>query len=72
MKLEVRNLRLPLSEFTLELEGDITSTRTAIFGPSGAGKTSLLESIARLAPGALRSPAIRWNHVCRSEVVTSR
>ena len=59
MKLEVRNLRLPLSEFSLEVDTEITSPRTAIFGPSGSGKTSLLESIAGLRE--VRCDRIRFN-----------
>ena len=48
MKLELRNVLLQLSEFALEVDTSIASARTAIFGPSGAGKTSLLEIIAGL------------------------
>lgn len=46
MKLELRELRIPLADFGLELDLEITKPRTALFGPSGAGKTSLLETIA--------------------------
>jgi molybdate transport system ATP-binding protein len=48
MKLELRKVLLQLSEFALEVDTSIASARTAIFGPSGAGKTSLLEIIAGL------------------------
>jgi len=48
MKLEIRELSLRLEQFTLELNVDLQNARTGIFGPSGAGKTSLLESIAGL------------------------
>ena len=48
MKLEIRQLSLPLEEFTLEVNVDIHNARTGIFGPSGSGKTSLLEAIAGL------------------------
>ncbi|HEY7000502.1 MAG TPA: ATP-binding cassette domain-containing protein [Candidatus Udaeobacter sp.] len=48
MKLEIRALSLRLEQFTLELNVDLQNARTGIFGPSGAGKTSLLESIAGL------------------------
>lgn len=46
MRLRLRGLQLPLSSFVLEVDADLHSVRTAIFGPSGAGKTSLLEIIA--------------------------
>ena len=48
MKLELRNVRLPLSGFELRVDLEMTADRTGIFGPSGAGKTSLLETIAGL------------------------
>jgi molybdate transport system ATP-binding protein len=50
MKLDLRNVRLPLSAFTLEIDLEISAQRTGIFGPSGAGKTSLLEIVAGLRP----------------------
>ncbi len=48
MKLRLQQVRLPLASFPLEL--DVTCDRpiTGIFGPSGAGKTSLLDLIAGL------------------------
>lgn len=48
MKLVIRELSLHLQQFTLGVDVDIEEARTAIFGPSGAGKTSLLETIAGL------------------------
>jgi molybdate transport system ATP-binding protein len=48
MSLVLKNLRLPLAHFTLEIDATLTSRVTAIFGPSGSGKTSLLELIAGL------------------------
>src|SRR5438067_1518075 len=44
----IRQLSLRLQQFTLVVDVDVQHTRTAIFGPSGAGKTSLLETIAGL------------------------
>jgi len=48
MKLLLRNICLPLTQFTLEVDVEIQSQVTAIFGPSGAGKTSLLDLAAGL------------------------
>ncbi|MEP6937742.1 MAG: ATP-binding cassette domain-containing protein [Chthoniobacterales bacterium] len=52
MRLELRRVELPLSSFVLQVDVELNAARTAIFGPSGAGKTSLLETIA-----GLRRPA---------------
>lgn len=54
MKLVLRDVRLPLAHFTLQLDVEITRDVTALFGPSGAGKTSALDLIAglRRAPSA--------------------
>ncbi|HXT50614.1 MAG TPA: ATP-binding cassette domain-containing protein [Thermoanaerobaculia bacterium] len=48
MKLELAGIRLPLQPFTLEVEATLTAAASGICGPSGAGKTSLLELIAGL------------------------
>jgi molybdate transport system ATP-binding protein len=48
MNLLLKNISLPLADFVLAADAQIESQVTAIFGPSGAGKTSLLDLIAGL------------------------
>lgn len=48
MNLLLKNISLPLAAFSLEVNVEIQSQVTAVFGPSGAGKTSLLDLIAGL------------------------
>ena len=48
MILRLKNISLPLALFTLEMDIELAQQATAIFGPSGAGKTSLLDLIAGL------------------------
>ena len=53
MSLLLKNISLPLADFTLEVDVEMHERVTAVFGPSGAGKTSLLDLIAGLARRAL-------------------
>jgi len=46
--IELRDIVLPLAPFTLDVSVVMRAHSTAVFGPSGAGKTSLLEVIAGL------------------------
>ncbi len=48
MSLHLQQVRLPLLAFTLEIDATFDFPIVGIFGPSGAGKTSLLELIAGL------------------------
>ncbi len=48
MKLELLDISLPLADFTLRANTTLEATCTGIAGPSGAGKTSLLDLIAGL------------------------
>jgi len=48
MKLQLQNISLRLADFTLEIDVELEGRVTGIFGPSGAGKTSLLDLIAGL------------------------
>lgn len=46
--LRLKNILLPLAAFDLRIDVELSKRVTAITGPSGAGKTSLLEVIAGL------------------------
>lgn len=48
MNVTLSAVRLPLAHFTLEIDATLDRRVTALFGASGAGKTSLLEVIAGL------------------------
>src|SRR6185436_17057925 len=48
VSLLLKNIRLPLVPFTVEVDVEIRGRVTAIHGPSGAGKTTLLDVIAGL------------------------
>lgn len=48
MNLSLHQVRLPLGAFTLEIDATLDRLITGVFGPSGAGKTSLLDLIAGL------------------------
>jgi len=48
MSLRFESVVLPLAEFELELELELAARATLVVGPSGAGKTSLLEVVAGL------------------------
>jgi molybdate transport system ATP-binding protein len=48
MSLQLHDIRLPLADFALEIDAVFDRPIVGIFGPSGAGKTSLLDLIAGL------------------------
>ncbi len=48
MSVVLRGVVLPLAHFTLDVSMDLGARTTALYGPSGAGKTSVLELIAGL------------------------
>ncbi len=64
MNLLLQNISLPLADFTLEIDVQLRCQVTGLFGPSGAGKTSLLDLIA-----GLRQPASA-RIICEDRVLT--
>lgn len=52
--LRLESIRLKIDDFRLEVNTALSGSITGLFGPSGAGKTSLLELIAGLRKGAGR------------------
>ncbi len=50
--IRLEGVRLPLTRFALDLDVALHGRTVAIFGPSGAGKTSLLELVAGLRRAA--------------------
>ncbi len=50
MRVILDDVRVTLAHFELRLSAEMESSVTGIFGPSAAGKTSLLEAIAGLRP----------------------
>lgn len=48
MSIVIRDLVLPLAHHVLEVSVEMRARTTALYGPSGAGKTSLLEAITGL------------------------
>ncbi|HEY1719513.1 MAG TPA: ATP-binding cassette domain-containing protein [Verrucomicrobiae bacterium] len=48
MTLLLKGVSLPLTHFKLEMDVELHGRATAVFGPSGAGKTSLLDLVAGL------------------------
>jgi molybdate transport system ATP-binding protein len=49
MNLSLKKISLPLAPFTLEVDVEIHGRVAVVFGPSGAGKTSLLDLVAGLS-----------------------
>jgi len=66
MTLTIDNLVVPLAHFDLEVTATMSARVTAIFGPSGAGKTSLLDAIAGLRP--LKNGRITFDDVVLSDL----
>ncbi|MBI3869279.1 MAG: ATP-binding cassette domain-containing protein [Verrucomicrobia bacterium] len=50
MRLLLKNISAPLAHFSLEIDLELSGRAIAVVGPSGAGKTSLLDVIAGLRP----------------------
>jgi len=69
MSLLLKNVSLPLAHFTLKVDFEVRSRVTAVFGPSGAGKTSLLDLVAGLR--AARSAFIQLDDCVLTDTAKS-
>ncbi|MGH9442955.1 MAG: ATP-binding cassette domain-containing protein [Thermoanaerobaculia bacterium] len=59
MSVAFRGVRLPLAGFDLRVDGELGKGWTGVVGPSGAGKTSLLELVAGFRDPSEGTIAIR-------------
>ena len=65
MSVVLREVVLPLAPFTLDVSFALSARTTALYGPSGAGKTSVLELIAGLRRPASGTIALNGRDVTR-------
>jgi molybdate transport system ATP-binding protein len=68
LSVAIRELVLPLAEFSLEVTLELSARTTALSGPSGAGKTTLLELIAGLRKPARGRIELHGRVVCDDNV----
>ncbi|MEM8932827.1 MAG: molybdenum ABC transporter ATP-binding protein [Acidobacteriota bacterium] len=69
------DVQLPLDRFDLDVTAEITAPVTGLFGPSGSGKSSLLETLVglrRLARGTIRLADEAWLDSSTGEHVPTR
>ena len=57
------DFRLDQGGFTLDIRGQLSGRVTVLFGPSGAGKTTILEAVAGLRPPSRGSIALNGRRV---------
>ena len=67
MTVSLAGVTLSLAEFELEADGELARGWTGLVGPSGAGKTSMLEMIAGFRAPARGSIAIDGELVFHAE-----
>lgn len=65
MSVALQDVVLPLAHFTLDVSVEMHARTTALFGPSGAGKTTVLELIAGLREPQSGSIAFNASDVTR-------
>ena len=62
------DFRLWQGSFTLDISVRLERPVTALFGPSGAGKTTVLDAIAGLRTPGSGTIAINYGVVCRDRL----